>query len=251
MGVKGRWARLWVDTAELSARVMSATIDTQMSNEDVTAWQDTAKRTISTGADSTLELNGYLEALGDNSGGLDRAFFRRFGVDTLSSVPVRVAVMLAESASAEQGSPCYVFPQTYTDQITIASPATGVHTIDGRFVGGAGGMKRGLLLYRGVETETGIKTSYGMPASTTGLQAYLFVSAVPGITGTAQISLSHATTLAGSYTNMTTFDITATGAQVYTRSATNQYLRVNLVDLGGATSITFAVIACYNGVTQP
>jgi hypothetical protein len=51
---------------------------------------------------------------------------------------------------------------------------------------------------------------------------------------------------------MNTFNITSTlGGQMYTRTNVNQFLRVNLTDMGGASSITFAIIACYKGVTEP
>ena len=251
MGVKGRWARLWIDTSEFSTRVMSATLNTQMTEEDVTAWQDTAKRSIVTGSDSSLELNGYLEALGDSAGGLDRAFWRRFGVDTLSTVPVRVGVMFAEAATGEAGMPAYVFPQTYTDQITIASPATGIHTIDGRFVGGAGGLQRGLVLWRGEVTATGAKTGVDFAtAGSTGGNVYVWVSAITGTATNATVVIE--SSVPGEYVTEATITFSGTSAQAAAMTgAIGSLIRANITSMGGATAFTLAVVACVNGVTQP
>lgn len=251
MGVKGRWSRLWVDTAEFSTRVMSATLNTQVSTEDITAWQDTAKRSVGTGSESSLELNGYLEALGDNAGGLDRMFYRRFGVDSLSNADVCAAVMFAESASAEAGAPCYVFPKTYTDQVTIASPATGVQMINGAFRGGQGRMRRGLLLWRGEITATGTKAGVDfVTAGLAGGNAYMFVSAITGTATNATVAIE--SSVPGAYVTEATLTFSGTGVQTASiAGAIGSLIRINTTSMGGATAFTIAVIACVNGVTQP
>lgn len=253
MGVKGKWARIWIDTLEATARTASLELATEVAMVDATALEEPNRTMISIGYESRLGVDGYLENIADNAGGLDRSFSRRFGVDNLSGVDVCAAAMFAEDATNEQGMPCYILPITYIDDLKTSTPLDNVMTINGEFFSGRGGLRRGLLVHNAAVATTGIKATIQFPsAAAGGGQAFLFVPSVTGITGTAIITVASSATNNGTFVNHATFNFTNISSQMATMAGpVNQWIRVSVSDMGGASAIRFALMVCLNGVTQP
>lgn len=247
MGVKGRWARLFIGAVDLSTKTSNAELALAVATEEVTAWQDTAKAYITAGVDSSLTINGYVSALADDAGGMEQALAEALGNG------VQVGVLLHEESGAEVGMPVYVFPSAQESDMSIAAPATGVLTIDGGLNGGEGGWRRGLLIYRGAITATGTKTAIDFGAAgSAGGDAFLWVQSITGTATDAVINLASASTQAGTYNNEATFQFDAVGGySAVMTGAIDRWLRINTTDMGGATAFTVVIVACVDGVTQP
>ena len=125
--------------------------------------------------------------------------------------------------------------------------------MDGTFGGGDAGMRRGLLLWRGVVSATGNQTAIDFAAAgSAGGDVFVFVQAITGAATNASIKVQSATTQAGTYADEATVTFSAVGAySAAMTGAVSRWLRVNVASMGGATAITLAVVACVDGVTQP
>lgn len=248
-GTKGRWSRLWVDDFDLSTKTASAVVNIAIGTEEVTAFQSTGKEFITTDPESSISLTGYVSSLGNNTGGLEQELADRFAAANVS----QVGLMLADSASGDAGMPVYVLPLTSVDGMKITAPATGVLGLEGSFMAGDAGMRRGLCLWRGAITATGTKTGIDFGAAgSAGGDVYLWVQSITGSATNATVKVESATTLGGAYADEATLQFSAVGGVSGTMTGTvNQFLRIETTSLGGATGFTIAVVACVDGVTQP
>jgi hypothetical protein len=80
---------------------------------------------------------------------------------------------------------------------------------------------------------------------------YVWVQSITGTATNASIKVQSATTEGGTYADEATVTFSAVGdASAAMTGAISQWLRVNVASMGGATSITLAVVACVDGVTQ-
>ena len=250
MATKGRWSRLWVDDFDMSTKTASAEVSMSIGTEEVTAFQATAKEFITTDPESSIKITGYVSNIGNNAGGWEQELHDRFAATNVS----QVGLMLADSASGDGGMPTYVLPLTSADSVKISAPATGVLGIDGSFMAGDVGMKRGVCLWYGAITGTGNKTAYDIGAAgSAGGDIYVWVFSITGTATNASIKVQSATTEGGSYADEGTVTFSATGkATSAAMSGTvNRWLRVNVASMGGATGFTIAVVATVDGVTQP
>lgn len=248
-GTKGRWSRLWVDDFDLSTKTASAEVSMSMGTEEVTAFQSSGKEFITTDPESSIKLTGYVSDIGNNAGGLEQELADRFAVANTAMV----GLMLADSASGAAGMPVYVLPATSVDSMKISAPATGVLGLDGSFMAGTYGMRRGLCLWRGAITATGTKTGIDFGAAgAAGGDVYIWVQSITGSATNATVKVESATTLGGTYADEATVQFSAVGGVSGTMTgAISQFLRIEVTSMGGATGFTIAVVACVDGVTQP
>ena len=249
-GTKGRWSRLWVDDFDMSTRTASAEVNTSIGTEEVTAFQATAKEFITTDPESSIKITGYVSSLTADSGGWEQELYDRFGALKTTQVGLR----LADSATGDAGMPCYVLPLTSADQMKISAPATGVLGIDGSFMAGDTGLKRGVCLWYGAITATGNKTSYDIGAAGfAGGDMYGWVFSITGSATNASVKVQSSATEGGTYLDEGTVTFSAVGAATSAAmtGTVNQWLRVNIASLGGATGFSIAVVATVDGVTQP
>ena len=249
MATKGRWSRLWLDDMDMSTRTASAEVSMSIGTEEVTAFQATAKEFITTDPESSIKITGYVSSLAADSGGWEQELYDRFAALNTA----QVGLMLSDSASGDAGMPCYVLPLTSADQMKITAPATGVLGIDGNFMAGDTGLKRGVCLWYGAITGTGNKTAYDIGAAgSTGGAIYVWVFSITGTATNASIKVQSATTEGGTYADEGTVTFSATGkaTSAAMTGTVNRWLRVNVASMGGATGFTIAVVATVNGVTQ-
>ena len=108
MGVKGRWARLYVGEVDLSLKTSSAEVTIGVNTQETTAWQDTARTYIATDTEPQISINGYVDSLSTGGGGMEESLAAALG----STAGVMVAVLLQEAQSVDAGMPVYVFPAT-------------------------------------------------------------------------------------------------------------------------------------------
>lgn len=249
MATKGRWSRLWLDDMDMSTRTASAEVSMSIGTEEVTAFQATAKEFITTDPESSIKLTGYVSSLAADTGGWEQELNDRFAALNTA----QVGLMLSDSASGDAGMPVYVLPLTSADQMKITAPATGVLGIDGNFMAGDTGLKRGVCLWYGAISATGNKTAYDIGAAgSTGGAIYVWVFSITGTATNASIKVQSATTEGGSYADEGTVTFSAVGkaTSAAMTGTVNRWLRVNVAGMGGATGFSIAVVATVNGVTQ-
>lgn len=249
-GTKGRWSRLWVDDFDMSTRTASTEVNTSIGTEEVTTYQATAKEFITTDPESSIKVTGYVTSLAADTGGWEQELYDRFAALNVT----QVGVMYADSATGDAGMPVYVLPLTSADQMKITAPATGVLGIEGNFMAGDTGLKRGVCLWYGAITGTGNKTAYDIGAAgSAGGDVYVWVFSITGTATNASVKVQSATTEGGSYADEATVTFSATGAATSAAMSgtVNRWLRVNIASLGGATGFSIAVVATVDGVTQP
>ena len=249
MATKGRWSRLWLDDMDMSTRTASAEVSMSIGTEEVTAFQATAKEFITTDPESSIKIAGYVSSLAADTGGWEQELNDRFAALNTA----QVGLMLSDSASGDAGMPVYVLPLTSADQMKITAPATGVLGIDGNFMAGDTGLKRGVCLWYGAITGTGNKTAYDIGAAgSTGGAIYVWVFSITGAATNASIKVQSATTEGGTYADEGTVTFSATGkaTSAAMTGTVNRWLRVNVASMGGATGFSIAVVATVNGVTQ-
>lgn len=247
MGVKGKWARFFIGRRDVSAVTASAEIDIGVTNEEVTSFQATAKEYTVTGTESSISLSGYVEVL--STAGLERTLQSRFGTALVD----HIGVLLQEDGVTELAMPVYVIKDTDPDSMTIAAPATGIMTIDGVFSVREMSIKRGLLLYRGTVTSTGVKSAFDFPAGgTAGGDVFVWVQDITGTATNAELVIASATAEGGTFTNEATITFSDLGSYYAAMTGTvDKRLRLSVNSLGGATNFTIAVVAAITGVTQP
>jgi len=249
-GTKGRWSRLWVDDLDMSTKTASAEISMSIGTEEVTTFQATAKEFITTDPESSIKITGYVSSLAADTGGWEQEMYDRFAALNVS----QVGLMLADSATGDGGMPTYVLPLTSADQMKISAPATGVLGIDGSFMAGDIGLRRGVCLWYGAITATGNKTAYDIGAAgAAGGDIYVWVFSITGTATNASIKVQSAATAGGTYADEGTVTFSAVGkaTSAAMTGAVSQWLRVNVASMGGATGFTIAVVATVDGVTQP
>lgn len=249
-GTKGRWSRLWVDDFDMSTRTAGTEVTTSIGTEEVTTYQATAKEFITTDPESSIKVTGYVSTFGVDAGGWEQELYDRFAALNTT----QVGVMYADSASGDAGMPVYVLPLTSADQMKITAPATGVLGIEGNFMAGDTGLKRGICLWYGAITGTGNKTAYDIGAAgSAGGDVYVWVFSITGTATNASVKVQSATTEGGTYADEATVTFSATGkaTSAAMTGTVNRWLRVNISSMGGATGFSIAVVATVDGVTQP
>jgi hypothetical protein len=188
--------------------------------------------------------------LAADTGGWEQELYDRFAALNTT----QVGLMLADSATGDAGMPVYVLPLTSADSMKITAPATGVLGIDGSFMAGDYGLRRGICLWYGAITATGNKTAYDIGAAgSSGGDIYVWVFSITGSATNASIKVQSATTQGGTYADEGTVTFSAVGraTSAAMTGTVNQWLRVNVASMGGATGFTIAVVATVDGVTQP
>ena len=234
---------------DMSTRTASAEVSMSIGTEEVTAFQATAKEFITTDPESSIKITGYVSSLAADTGGWEQELYDRFAALNTA----QVGLMLSDSASGDAGMPCYVLPLTSADQMKITAPATGVLGIDGNFMAGDTGLKRGVCLWYGAISATGNKTAYDIGAAgSTGGAIYVWVFSITGTATNASVKVQSATTEGGTYADEGTVTFSATGkaTSAAMTGTVNRWLRVNVASMGGATGFSIAVVATVNGVTQ-
>ena len=234
---------------DMSTRTASAEVSMSIGTEEVTAFQATAKEFITTDPESSIKITGYVSSLAADTGGWEQELNDRFAALNTA----QVGLMLSDSASGDAGMPVYVLPLTSADQMKITAPATGVLGIDGNFMAGDTGLKRGICLWYGAITGTGNKTAYDIGAAgSTGGAIYVWVFSITGTATNASIKVQSSTTEGGTYADEGTVTFSATGkaTSAAMTGTVNRWLRVNVASMGGATGFSIAVVATVNGVTQ-
>jgi len=248
-GTKGRWSRLWVDEWDMSTKTASAELDLSLASEEVTTFQATGKEYIITDPDAKITLTGYMSSIAAGTGGLEEELAERFAAANTTMV----GLMLADSATGDAGMPTYVLPATSADSLKITAPAKGVLGLDGSFMAGTYGHRRGICLWYGAITATGNKTGVDFGAAgTVGGDVYVWVQSITGSATNASVKVQSATTLGGTYADEATVTFSAVGSfSAAMTGSVSQFLRLNVASMGGATGFTIAVVACVDGVTQP
>ena len=241
-GIKGINTRVLIGGYLLSSQTNSATVQASNNSIETTPFEATGKQYVVLPPDGNIDVNGYLHF--DTSNGA--TFEKR--LHTSLTTADTVGIIYYNTAVA--GSPGYVMPGAYTDNMQIQAPTAGVVTVNGSYTSTTG-LRRGVCIYSGTISATGTTTPVDIGAAgSAGGYAYLFVTTETGSGTNAVIDIESATTSGGTYSSEGTFTFSTVSANAVTMSGTvNRYLRLNCTSLGGATSWVVTCIACVSGVT--
>jgi len=242
MAVKGTLARLLVDQWDFSCETSGIDVTLSMNTEDITSLCDGAAVDAPTLAGVKIVHNGYIASLGV-AGSIEQELYNRMGV-----MGCYVAALFGTDVP---DCPAYVLDNTFGANMEILAPAKGVLTLNGAWGEGDGG-HRGKRAYDANATATGTQTAIDLGAAgTAGGEAFLFVQAITGTATNASITVQHSTTSGGTYTTLGTFTVSAKGSyEADFAGAVNQFVRLNVVSLGGATGLDMVAIVCVHGVTE-
>ena len=241
-GIKGINTRILVGGYLLSSQTNSTNMQAANNNVDTTPFEATAKEYVTLPPDANIDLGGYLT--------FDTATDATFEKRLHASLTTADTVGLIYYNTAVAGSPAYVMPSAYTDNMQIQAPVAGVVTVNGSYTS-AVGVRRGICVFSGTVSATGTTTAIDIGAAgSAGGYAYLFVTTETGTGTNADIDLESSATSGGTYASEGTFTFSGISAVAVTLSGTvNRWLRLNTTDLGGATSWYVTCIACVSGVT--
>ena len=241
-GIKGINTRILVGGYLLSSQTNSTNMQATNNSVETTPFEATAKEYVTLPPDANIDLNGYLT--------FDTATDATFEKRLHASLTTADTVGLIYYNTAVAGSPAYVMPSAYTDNMQIQAPVAGVVTVNGSYTS-AVGVRRGICVYSGTVSATGTTTAIDIGAAgSAGGYAYLFVTTETGTGTNADIDLESSATSGGTYASEGTFTFSGVSAASVTLSGTvNRWLRLNTTDLGGATSWYVTCIACVSGVT--
>ena len=241
---RGRYTTILIDGINLDGQSNNVVVGVQNGQIDVTPFQTDGRVFLVEPPQGTIQHQGYLSDLGPGS--FEQETFNRLG-QNVNYVSVFLNTALA-------ACPTYVIPDTVADSLQIAAPANGVITIQGNWIAGSGsaGMQRGLRLFDGTVSGTGVQTHIDLVTPGTNGFAYLFFRQSGGAATNATVTVqSDDNTGFTSATTHGTFTISALDGYAMTITGTiDRYARVNVTSLGGASSLTFAAIIVSGGVTM-
>ncbi len=245
--VKGKWTRVLIGRRDASGAMASVEIRAAITTEDTTTFQATAREYTTTGIESTIDVDGYITGL--TIADPERTIQARFGTTLMD----HIGVLLQEDGITELGMPIYVLPMSEPDSYAISTPVAGIMAINASFSQRVTPMRRGLLLFRGAVTSTGVKGAIDFPAGgVAGGDVWLWVQDYDTKPTDAVITISSAPNEGGTFANEATLTFSDTGSYYAAMTgAIDKRLRVSVTNLGGATSLTFVIAVGINGVTQP
>jgi hypothetical protein len=242
MAVKGTLARILVDEVDLSCETSAVTMANSISEDEVTTLCSTAAEYEAILPSIAISQDGYMNTVND-PGSFEEEMYLRMGVEG-----AMVAALFGIDVPA---CVAYVIDSSFGASMEINAPAAGVMTLNGAWGQGKGG-RRGIRIADLLLNATGSQPSVDMvTAGTKGGEAYLFVQGVTGALTSAPIVVQHATTSGGTYTTIGTFTVTAKGAYKAVLSGNvNQWVRLSVTSLGGATGLDVVCVVCVRGVTE-
>jgi hypothetical protein len=237
----GHKTRFLLDEFDFSTDTFTLGMSIDIPQEDATTFQATAAASVAMTPAGSLDMSGYYS--GGQAGKLEAEIKARLGVGAV------VAGLFGTDIVA---CPCYILPGTQGEMMKI-SAGTKLLQMSGKWSSGVGGILRGLRAYQGTLTAVGAQAGIDFgSAGSSGGTAYLFVQAIGGTATNAQIKVQ-SDSVAG-FTGAAdegTWTISAKGAYVLALTGViGRYVRVNVVSMGGATSLNVAVVVCVNGVTM-
>lgn len=168
-----------------------------------------------------------------------------------SANDVTVGVILGTSETIPVG---YVLPTSFGQQLKVGGPYNGLITLNGNWPAGQDKLYRGYQVALGAAVaSTGALTGVDFAAAgSTGGKVFIFVTGIDGSATNAAIKIQSdsASNFSGAADEVT-IQFSAVGAHSGDMSGTiGRYVRANVTSLGGATSLSFLIVVCVNGVTM-
>jgi len=241
MGVKAWRGRLLVDEFDFSLDTFSASLELTVESEKSDNWQSAAGQIFPTENGAMLTTTGYYT--GPDAGDIYQEMKARRGTET----PAWVAWLFDTSAL---GNPGAVLDSAWASNIVMDTPVKGLIKFNAKWEGVA---YNGLTLLDGEVVATGNGTVITLPAAgSAGGTAFLLVRAIDGTAVDAQVSIE-CDSVIGMTTPTDKGAIQFSDVGVYELALTGtveEYVRVVIDDLGGATGFTAALVLCVDGVTQ-
>lgn len=240
MAKSGTYARVFIDGFAFSCATSELEVGISVSENDSSTLCSTAEDMDPSLSTGSITINGFF--IGADAG-LEEALH-----DRLATSNVLVSAIFGIDEVVAAG---WTIPNSYGGSVDIAAPTSGLITMNGTF-GAGDGIKHTVCVDRDkTVTATGTSTERNnVSAGSAGGKAWLHVTAISGTATNATIALeSAAATGMSGATSEGTFTFSAVGAYEIALSGTiGQFLRSNVTSMGGATSITYTLVANVNNV---
>jgi hypothetical protein len=244
MPVKACQTKILVDQFDFSGDTNGVSIDAQVKQIEYAVLQSCQQLRIPGNPSASFEHNGYWS--GPGAGALEYELNARLGIEA----QCKAGIVLDTGAAIPVA---YVLNSTYNQQLKYMAPIEGLLQINGMWPAGNDKMVRGYQVHYGLVNATGALSTvdFGAAATAAGSKAFLFVQAKVGtITAGAVKVQSSAASNFSSPTDRGTFTFSGLGAFEVDLSGTlGRYVRMNVTDLGGATSFTILGVVCSFGKT--
>lgn len=239
MTVAARHTKILIDQFDFSGVSNVASVETSLPALDITAFQADAIRQIPGLPSGMIAHGGYYT--GPTAGEIEAEMQARQG----DAGNAMVAVLFGTTVAA---CPAYIARSAWGQMLKFDMPREGVLTLNGEWPA-PGGLRRGLRLSDAVIVATGAGAAVDLGvAGSAGGTLFLFVQATNG--QNTIVALEHSTN-ASTWTSKATGEIDAVGCVVVAISGTvNRYVRVNVTNLGTATSVQFIAILAVTDVTE-
>lgn len=234
--MKGTEAGVLVDAFDFSRMVSQVEFNIEVPEAERTHLDSLAQEFLPLLPKASLSLNGYY----DNAAGYayEKEMADRFGgADTLATL------LLQRSVAA---CPTYVFPNCSVLEMTFGAPVAGLITLNLR-IPPTGEFWRGLRVFAGDLDATGEQVTVDFGAGTAnGGQAALHVTAIDGTAVDAEIRIESSANQVD-WADEGSFIFSAVGGYtVGLVGVVGRYVRVNLLDLGGADEVSAVVVVGLN-----
>lgn len=242
MASSGHLTELFIDGVRLSTGSFSLDLSIDTPQEDATTFQAAAASTVSMLNAATLEQNGYLTP---------SASPRSLEAKLYASVAAN-GVIAALFGTNVDVCPAYVLPDADGSNIKIGAGQK-LMTIGGKWGSGNLGIRRGKRIYQNSFTTTAPLPGADMgSAGSAGGWLHLFVYAFSVSPTNAQIKIQSDS--AGNFaTAVDHATININDLKAYSVPLTGvigRYVRLNVLSMGGSSSLTAMAILCLNGVTM-
>lgn len=240
MPVSANHIKILIDEFDFSGDSNVAAVETSVAALDCTAFQSDAIRQMPGLPAGMIAHGGYYT--GPDAGDIEAEMQSRQG-DTGNAY---VAVLLGTNDAA---CPGYIAPTTWGQAMKIDMPMDGLITLNGEWPAPAG-LRRGLRLRDATVTTEGAGATVDLGAAgTLGGALFLFVQATDGQNTLAAVE--HSANGSTGWAAKASGEIDAEGVVVVTFTGSiNRYVRINVTDLGTATSVQLIAILAVTGVTE-
>jgi len=244
MAVAAKYTRFLLDEFDFSGDSNNLELSITVAPLKDTGFQEDAETYVAGLTESNISQGGYYS--GSGAGYLEHELNTRLGTQT----PAYVAALFGTNIAA---CPAYVTAQTWGQQMNFDMPLENLIQIKSAWPA-SGGLIRGLRLTSVTTqtiTTTGALASVDLGAQgTAGGVGFVFVQSISGSATNATIDFESSATSGGVYVSEGTATFSAVGVQVVTFSGTvDQWVRLNVTSMGGATNFVIVGIAGISGVT--
>ena len=225
--MKGTEMAVWVDEYDFSSAISEVDVQMEVGEAQRTSLASAAEEVRPLLPKVGVQQNGYFEGVLPD--GFEAEMRARFGVNG--------AVVSVITQRSDADCAVYVLPDAGNYEMAIGTPMNGLITLNGKW-GTSGNARRGRRVYDGTLTAIGDQATVDFGAgATTGGYAVVHVAEITGTAVDAEIDVESSAD-GVTFVSEGTITFSDVGAHALALvGAVSRYIRLSVVDLGGATAI--------------